>query len=176
MPYVGSYIWKIRQKVGHDLLLSPTVDTIPVDEKGRLMLVYNREHKAWSFAGGQVEVGEDWRGSAAKELFEECGLRAELNDLIPFAMISGRGYMWNYSNGDKIQAFSTCFVAKKWEDSGAIEDKEEIEERRWFDVSEIEKMDLTLSTKYLLPAYKNWLQTGEFQVIDVNSGSGQDNR
>ena len=55
MPYVGSYIWKIRQKIGHDPLIMPSADAIAVREDGKLMLVFNKDFNGWFFPGGYDE-------------------------------------------------------------------------------------------------------------------------
>ncbi len=41
MGYVGSYVWQLRQKVGDKKLLTTTVDVLPVDEVGRVKLIYS---------------------------------------------------------------------------------------------------------------------------------------
>ncbi len=90
MPYVGSYIWKIRQKVGYDPLLLPTADTLAVDGKGRLLLIHNKDFDDWFFPGGYAEIGQTFNECAARELLEEGGLVTEPEDLMPFAFVSAR--------------------------------------------------------------------------------------
>ena len=66
MPYVGSYIWKIRQKIGHDPLIMPSADAIAVREDGKLMLVFNKDFNGWFFPGGYVEEGQTSQECAAR--------------------------------------------------------------------------------------------------------------
>lgn len=55
MGYVGSYVWQLRQKVGDKKLLTTTVDVLPVDEAGRVKLIYAKAFDRWSTVGGHVE-------------------------------------------------------------------------------------------------------------------------
>ncbi len=40
MSYIGSYVWKIRQKIGHDELITATVDAVAIKD-GKVCLVFN---------------------------------------------------------------------------------------------------------------------------------------
>jgi len=166
MGYVGSHIWRIRQGVGDMRLLTPSVDVICVNEKGELLMVHNRDFDSWSFPAGQVEEGQSWAEGAVQELQEEGGIVARPEDLIPFATISGGGYVWQYSDGST-QAFSICFIADKFEKSNFDLDTEEISEVRWVNIEEAKSLNKTLSAVNILPAYEKYLATGEFQQIVV---------
>lgn len=45
MGYIGSYVWKIRQKIGHDELITATVDVVAAKDE-KVCLVYNKDFSA----------------------------------------------------------------------------------------------------------------------------------
>lgn len=169
MPYVGSYIWKIRQKIGHDLLIIPSVDIVAVHEDGKLLLVFNKDANAWVFPGGYAEEGMTSQECAAKELLEEAGLEAAPHDLIPFAFVSG--YMHHYSSGDVTQPFRQVFVVNKWSDLGGM-DKDEISGRRWFSLDELAQITMRSDQSRILAALRTYQATGTYQIITLREDLG----
>ena len=165
MPYVDSYIWKIRQKIGHDLLLMPATDTVAVDVNGKVLLIYNRDFKRWCFPGGYVEPDQTLRECAARELYEEGGLESSKEAMIPIASMSGETLQ--YPNGDSVQPFRNVFMTKQWHDSGHVNDSEEVLERRWFDVNELQNESLSVGTRAVLTAYLTYTETGEYQIVNL---------
>ncbi|MFT4213399.1 MAG: NUDIX domain-containing protein [Microbacterium sp.] len=55
-----------------------------VDEEDRLLLAHWVEGRtsAWTMPGGGLEPGEDPRDAALREVYEETGYRAELDELL----------------------------------------------------------------------------------------------
>lgn len=150
MPYVGSYVWEIRQKIGHDLLIIPSVDVIAVDEKGRLLLIRNKDTEMWSFPGGYVEKGQSLAGSAIRELYEEAGLRVDVDHLEPFASVSG--YTHHYPSGDVTQPYLQAFVVRQWEDTGKTQDTAEIQSRQWVGRDDLTSFKISLRVKKMIEA------------------------
>ena len=167
MGYKGSYLWTVRQKVGHDRLINATVDTIAVREDGKILLCYSNEFDAWTTPGGSTEFDKTWRQSALDELMEEGGLLADVDDLVPFAASSGAKWSHEYKNGDKLQSFSLAFICKKWTDQSGPTDTEEITKKQFFSLEEIKELRLSKFAKPLIEAYQRYLDTGEFQMIDL---------
>ncbi|MGE5309676.1 MAG: NUDIX domain-containing protein [Sphaerimonospora mesophila] len=164
MPYVDSYIWKIRQKIGHDLLIIPSVDIVAVREDGKLLLVFNRDANAWVFPGGYAEEGTTSPECAARELLEETGLEAAPDDLIPFAFVSG--YVHRYSNGDVTQPFRQVFMVNRWRDAGGM-DEDEISGRRWFSPEELAQINTRSDQSHILAALRTYQTTGTYQMITL---------
>ena len=165
MSYVGSYVWQVRQKAGDMRLLTVTVDAVVANEEGKVKLVYVSHIGGWEIVGGHAEYGDTWRTAVLHELEEEAGIIAREEDLVPFAAVSGPGWISVYQDGTT-QPFSLCFLVKSWEKEVEQTDKEEIPETRWVTLEEAFQMDLTESTRTLLATYQRYLETGKFQMVD----------
>ena len=168
MPYKDSYLSNLRQKIGHDLVLTPTVDVIAVRPDGKVLLCYSKEYDAWTTPGGSVEIGKTWRESALNELLEEGGLSAKAENLLPFAASSGQNWSHQYQNGDKVQSFSLAFIVKNWIDQSDPIDTEEIAEKQFFSLDEIKTLKLSKFAKVIIEAFIKYQETNDFQVIDIN--------
>ena len=165
MSYVGSYMWKLRQKAGDMLILAPTVDVLPVNAKGDVKLAYAPHVNGWSCIGGHVEPGSSWTSAALSELLEEGGIVAREDDLVPFGAISGKDRIFHYQDGDT-QPFTMCFLVKTWQKEGEQTDKEEIPENGWFALKDALAMDITPWCRNILIGYQKYLETGRFQMIE----------
>lgn len=163
MPYVGSYIWKIRQKIGNDLLLVPSADALAVNEAGEVLLIFNKDFNNWFLPGGYAEEGQSSAECAARELFEEGGLKADPKDLVPFGFMSG--HTVTYANGNKTQPFTQYFFTTKWTDTGELQDAEEVSERRWVSLEGAKNLGLTPYMLLVLEAYEAFRQTGQYQML-----------
>ncbi len=63
--------------------LSPLLAVeIVVFEGDRLLLIQRRDDERWALPGGLVEVGETPAEAAARELWEEAGVRGQINRLL----------------------------------------------------------------------------------------------
>jgi len=165
MSYAGSYMWKMRQKVGKMTVITTTVDVLPIGADGKVKLVYASHFDSWSVIGGHAELGSSWSSTALDELKEEGGITAREQDLIPFGAISGPERIFHYQDGDT-QAFTLLFIVKKWQDEGEQTDKEEVIKNGWFTLDEALKMEITPWARNVLLGYKKYLKTGKFQMIN----------
>jgi ADP-ribose pyrophosphatase YjhB (NUDIX family) len=166
MPYVGSYIWKLRQKIGADLLIMPATEIV-ARRDDKLLMVYSCDFDSWVFPGGYVEVDRTWRESAAHELLEEGGLTVDPHDLKLFALTSGQDWRINYPNGDQVHVFINCLTVDKIINETDDFDEAEISKKHWFTVDEIEQLRLTGQERATFAAYKRYLETGELQMIEA---------
>ena len=106
-----AFIASLRQRIGHELLLVPTVAVLARDGDGRMLLVQDQESGLWSCPGGIVEPGELPADAAVRETWEESGVLVEL---VQLAGIFGREHCANtYRNGDRIAFVATVFNAKR---------------------------------------------------------------
>jgi 8-oxo-dGTP pyrophosphatase MutT (NUDIX family) len=80
MP-ISEYLKKLREKVGHDLVVLPAVSVSIVDNKCRLLLGKDAETNYWALPGGAVDPHERPADAAVRECLEETGLLVELSGL-----------------------------------------------------------------------------------------------
>jgi ADP-ribose pyrophosphatase YjhB (NUDIX family) len=164
MSYVGSYIWKLRQKAGDMPIITATVDVLPLKD-GKVKLVYAPHVGGWTCIGGHVEFGSSWSSAALAELEEEGGIIANEENLVPFGAISGPERVFHYQDGDA-QPFTMCFLVKEWTEEGDQTDKEEVTKTGWFDIDEALAMEITPWCRNILLGCKRYLETGTFQMIE----------
>jgi ADP-ribose pyrophosphatase YjhB (NUDIX family) len=165
MPYVGSYVWKVRQKFGPGLLLLPAASVIVAREDGAVLLMKRVDTGLWSIIGGFAEEGLGFVDTALAELEEEAGLRATKSDLTPFAVLSHPKKMRiTFANGDEVQVFTQCFVVRHWQELDQIIDEEEVAELKFMQLDEITDDMLHSITREEIAAYKAYLETGDIQT------------
>lgn len=165
MGYKGSYMWQLRQKAGDMRVITATVDILPINEKGEVKMVYASLFDRWSCVGGHVELGDSWSSAALHELEEEAGIVAEKKDLIPFAAISGPERIYHYQDGET-QPFTLCFYIKHWASEGEQTDTEEVPKNGWHKIEDALKLNITPWCRSILLGYQQYLETGEFQMIE----------
>ena len=115
MSFEGSSLWRVRQKVGHDLLLWPGATVLLEDAEGRILLGLRRDNGEWAMPGGGAEEGGSFAATALDELREEVGLEADAADLVAFACVSEPAdHLIPYPNGDLTHYFGIWFVLRRW--------------------------------------------------------------
>jgi len=106
MP-MSDHLHRIREKVGHDLLVLPSAAVIIHDEQMRLLLCLHRDKNLWVAPGGLIEPGEQPADAAVRETWEETGLLVELIGLL--GVYGGSDLLIDYPNGDKAAYIGTIF-------------------------------------------------------------------
>jgi ADP-ribose pyrophosphatase YjhB (NUDIX family) len=163
MSFEGSYLWRLRQKVGHDLVLQPGAAVAAQREDGKVLFIRRSDNGVWALPGGAAEEGGSFARTAVDELREETGLVVEPADLIPVACFSdAERHTLHYPNGDVAHYFSMCFLARRWQGE-PVPDGDESLEVIFGDPADPPQPfeDSTARVLELLLAY---LRTGAFQV------------
>lgn len=105
------YLDRLRECIGHDLLLSPAAAACIRDERGRILLLQRGDGEdLWGFPGGAIEPGERADEAATHEVREEIGLEVEPVALI--GVYSGPEYAFAYPNGDRVQPVTLFFECR----------------------------------------------------------------
>lgn len=98
MP-MSEYVRDLRAKVGHDLLLVPSVTAVVFDEDSRVLLVKHSNGGVWVPPGGAVDPDESPVDAVVREVWEETGLRVEPVGLC--GVFGGPEFRLRYVNGDE---------------------------------------------------------------------------
>ena len=88
MPYAGSYLWRLRQAVGNELVLMPGAMVALQRDDGKVLLTKRADDGSWCLPAGAAEVGGSFARTAVDELAEEAGIEVAAEDLVPFATLS----------------------------------------------------------------------------------------
>ena len=127
---MSDYFARLRQHLGHDLLLNPGAAACIRDSAGRILLLHRNEVGGrWSFPGGAMDPGENVADAVVREVREEIGLEVE-----PVAVIgiySGPEFAITYPNGDRVQPV-TVFFECRVQGGEMRPDQDEILEGRYF--------------------------------------------
>ncbi len=126
---MSNYILDLRKTVGHRPLLQVGASVIVENEAGEVLLQRRADNHLWGYAGGSVELDEVVEEAAARELFEETGLRAKSLEL--FGVFSGPDMHYTYPNGDEVSNVDIVYLCREWEGTLTPQD-EEVEELRFF--------------------------------------------
>ncbi len=138
MP-LSPYVAALRARIGHDLLLLPSVTVLPVDDGGRLLLVRHVSTGCWGVVGGAVEPDEDPAVAAAREAKEETGYEVAIGALI--GNVGGPAYRVTYPNGDRAAYVSAVYEGRVT-GGEARPDGEEAGAVGWFSRDEVAALQL----------------------------------
>jgi 8-oxo-dGTP pyrophosphatase MutT (NUDIX family) len=137
----------MRQRIGHDLLLLPSVAVLPIDDVGRVLLVRQIDSGHWATIGGMVEVDEAPEDAALREAREEAGIEARLVRLL--TAMGGPDFRGHYPNGDEVAYVSMVYEARVA--AGIpLHDGDETSEVRWFHPGQIPSLDMGPLNRRLL--------------------------
>ena len=98
---MSTYMQRIRDAVGHDLVLVPSVAAIIRDAHDRVLVVQDGASGQWSLPAGGIEPGETPEDALMREVAEETGLRVQKAQLI--AALGGDAFRHRYPNGDRVE-------------------------------------------------------------------------
>jgi ADP-ribose pyrophosphatase YjhB (NUDIX family) len=160
VSFSESYIGRLRQKVGHDLIKVPGGRIVIEDTEGRVLLQRRSDFRIWGLPAGSPENVETASESIKREAFEETGL--EVLELVPFGYSSNPEYeIIEYPNGDRIHAYSLLFVSGRWQGQ-PVQSNEESLAVAFFSLDALPAM--IPNHRRTLEMYVNYKQTGHFQL------------
>ncbi len=131
---MSNYIKNIRRFVGHRPVLQCGASVIVCTKDKRILLQRRADNGLWGYHGGSVELDEDVRLAASRELFEETGLSALSLEL--FGVYSGPDMHHTYPNGDEVSNIDIVFVCREFEGTPRPQ-KGEVLELQYFRLDEI---------------------------------------
>lgn len=145
---ISFYLKSLREKVGNQLLLVPSVAAIVRDERGHILLQRTTENNEWSLPGGALDPGETHSQAVIREVREETGLLVRPTEIL--AVLGGSDFRYMYTNGDHVEYAITVFACTKV--GGRFgETDDETAELDWFPHSMMPPLTLPYPTKIFDP-------------------------
>ncbi len=163
MAFIGSDIWKVRQKWGNGPLVWAGVSVIAMNNDGLVWMGKRIDNGHWNIVGGHFELGDSAEAAARREVLEEVGLK--ITDLSMIGVITDPKLTHTrYPNGDEIQSPSFVFVALLEEGTPHADD--EHTEFKWVEPEDVVNIVIQSGGKgcTAMEMYENWLETEEFQI------------
>jgi ADP-ribose pyrophosphatase YjhB (NUDIX family) len=106
---ISPFIRRLRDLIGNELLVLPSVAVLPRDDRGSLLLVRLFDSGLWATIGGAIEPDESPQEAALREAEEEAGVKLKLGPIL--AVLGGPEYRLTYPNGDQASFVVTVFDA-----------------------------------------------------------------
>ncbi len=133
MP-MSEYYQIIREKVGSELLMIPSVAAIIRNNDDEILFVRKSEETLWGLPAGAIEPGERPGRALRREVYEETGLM--VHPVTILGVFGGDKYKYTYSNGDQVEytiIVFECTIVK-----GTLRGVDgEIEELKFFKETEL---------------------------------------
>ena len=128
-------------------------------KENRILLV-KASSDYWFLPGGHLEVGENLRGAASREVYEETGIKCEVKDIAYVSEFFDRKV-----NSHKIEVFfyaeaENSNLNKNWQDLG---EDASILEVKWLDLEELKNIDLR-------PSFIKGIATQQSKTVNVYQG------
>jgi 8-oxo-dGTP pyrophosphatase MutT (NUDIX family) len=163
VPFEGSYLWRLRQKVGTDLVLIPGAMVFLVRDDGAVLFTRRVDNGQWCLPAGGAEEGSSFAATALAELREETGVEVGRADLEAFACLSeAELHTITYPGGDVSHCFAMLFLARRWT-GDPTPDGVETTEMLWADPS-TPPSPMQEPSAHALDMYRAYARTGAFQV------------
>lgn len=163
MAHVGSYLWQLRQAIGHELALVPGAMVALRRADGQVLITQRGDDGTWCLPAGAAEIGGSFARTAIDELSQEAGVETTEQDLVPFGCLSkAELHTINYPNGDVTHCFALCFLVERWK-GDPEPDGEESTAVRFAPLSS-PPTPLHAPTGHALEMLAAYLESGRFQV------------
>lgn len=106
MP-ASDYILRLREKVGHALIMTPAAAAVIRNLDNEILLHQRTDNGLWALPGGAMEPGEEPAQTVIREVLEETGLVVHPVRLV--GVYSGPENVITYPNGDQVGVVSLTF-------------------------------------------------------------------
>lgn len=133
----------------------PCVDVAILDDKDRLLLAKRPYEDGWRFIGGFTKPSDAcYEHAVRRKVREDVGGNLSITDVKYIGSVQVPD--WRYqSEEDKIMSI----LFKTWRGWGRIEPSDDVSELKWFDISELDKIEMVNEHKILLEMFINHTKT-----------------
>ncbi|MCR4780442.1 MAG: NUDIX domain-containing protein [Ruminiclostridium sp.] len=133
-----SYISELRKHIGHSPVINTGATVVVLNDRNEILLNLRTDTGTWGIIGGGMEPGESLEETAARELREETGLKAEHFRLLD--VISGSEMYFRYPNGDETYTVAAVYRAVGISGEPSVSD-DESSCLRFFPLGELPEME-----------------------------------
>lgn len=143
------FLRALREKVGNDLLVLPTVAGLVTDDRDRVLMIRHSRDGNWVLPGGCMEPDEYPADRLVAEMREETGLEVRPTKLV--GVYGGTGCRVDYPNGDQVSCVVSLFACEAV--GGTLKpDGEESLDVRFFSEDELVSLNISTIGRTLLDA------------------------
>ena len=101
----SQYVLDLRERLGTQLLLLPSVCGLVFNDAGEILLHRRSDTGRWAVIGGGMDPGEQPADAVVRKVFEETGVRAVAERITAVYTVPQQ----TYANGDQAQYVVTVF-------------------------------------------------------------------
>ncbi|MCB0185713.1 MAG: NUDIX domain-containing protein [Caldilineaceae bacterium] len=127
---ISDYVRDLRQHIGTDLLLMPSVGTLVYDDLGNILLQQRSDSGLWSAPVGGMDPGETPADAVVREVWEETGVLVEPVQVM--GVYGGPKFRNTHPNGDQTASIFMIFACRVVDDRGLSPDGHESLDVRYF--------------------------------------------
>ena len=120
MP-ASDYVKSLRARVGHDLVMFPTVSAVVLNDRGEILLGQRSDNHRWALIAGMMDPGEQPADAVVREVLEETGVHVKVERLGGVAL-----HDVTYPNGDRCQMVNSWFRCREIGGEARVNDSESI--------------------------------------------------
>ncbi|NYG07543.1 ADP-ribose pyrophosphatase YjhB (NUDIX family)/GNAT superfamily N-acetyltransferase [Phycicoccus badiiscoriae] len=129
------FILALRERVGTQLLFLTGVTAVVRNSHGEVLLCRRVDNGQWALVSGILEPGEQPAEGLRREIAEETGVAARIDDLTGVWTLPAQ----QYPNGDRAQYLDLCFTATYLSGQARVNDDESLEVG-WFALDALPEM------------------------------------
>jgi 8-oxo-dGTP diphosphatase len=132
---ISPYLRELRRRVGHELLMLPSVSAVVLNDAGELLLGQRRDNGRWALIAGIIDPGEQPADAIVREIHEETGVQVVVERITGVAL-----HPVTYPNGDVCQYLNIWFRCRAVGGQTRVNDDESLAVG-WFDAGALPELD-----------------------------------
>jgi 8-oxo-dGTP pyrophosphatase MutT (NUDIX family) len=107
---MSAYVRQLRQKVGNDLVVTPSVWGLVFDDQGRLLLQRRADNGRWAGPAGAIDPHEPPSNAIVREAWEETGVLVEPTRVV--RVFGGANFYHTVPDGDQFVNYGVVFACR----------------------------------------------------------------